>query len=573
MSSKQTLLCGLAREESNFNSPFHAFPKQAADAGFVVDWSADFGSMSANGDASTAEATAAPEPPPVGPQGEQGGDQGGGQSWPQDKGVQPSGDTSTCTQDREPTAPGDEVSSWETSTNPILHPSVTGGEEDEIGQGDLGYGRMGQEDRRKSTPGLIFTNEFGEEIEDSTGDRADKWSRSLDGSGSEYETAEEWGDGGQGGGWVSADDEPSYEDYGPLSASEEQGDRATSDPQTISPESDNSGKEIDLTSVYKDHPQTGGQGVGQDSSAKTEVSDLGFASDPFAEPKEPDVFNSDPLQGGGAFESDPFAETQGVGAFESDPFAETQGVGAFESDCFAETQGVGVCESDPSTETQGGGAFESDPLQGGGAFDTDPFAESQGGGAFDVDPFAESQGGGAFESDPLQGGAFDTDPFAETQGGGAFDAGPLQGGGAFDTDPFAETPFGNKGGDFEIDPFAETSGQGGDAVNTEAPSGWDTDPFANSCPPASSRTENPASITSSWQDVSQSGFDSSVTQHNFICGTAAEGKKEVNMPITHKEPENSDMSEDEAANRRFGKLYQELDTEKEEVFTFLPLSI
>ncbi|KAM6919112.1 amphiphysin-like [Xenentodon cancila] len=82
-----------------------------ADPGFVVDWSADFGSISADGDADlTAEAPAAPEPSTVAPQGEQEGNQGGGQGWSQDKGLQPGGGTSspTCTQDSEPTAAGDE---------------------------------------------------------------------------------------------------------------------------------------------------------------------------------------------------------------------------------------------------------------------------------------------------------------------------------------------------------------------------------------------------------------------------------------------------------------------------------
>ncbi|XP_061589050.1 amphiphysin isoform X6 [Cololabis saira] len=82
---------------------------QVADPGFDVDWSADFGAVSADGDADlTAQAPAAPEPSPVVPQGEQEGNQGGGQGWPRDQGLQPGGGTSTCTQDSEPTAAGDE---------------------------------------------------------------------------------------------------------------------------------------------------------------------------------------------------------------------------------------------------------------------------------------------------------------------------------------------------------------------------------------------------------------------------------------------------------------------------------
>ncbi|KAM9321736.1 amphiphysin [Pholidichthys leucotaenia] len=164
----------------------------AADSGFVVDWSADFGSMAANGDtAPGAEAPTDSGAPDAEPQGE-----GGAQSWPQAEGTQLGRDTAMPTQEREATAAEDKVSSWSYQTNP--HQSVA----EELEQGDKDWG--GQEDRRKSTPGLIFTNELGEQIEDSTEDRRDKWSRSPDGSGSEYETAEEWGDGGQGGGWDSA---------------------------------------------------------------------------------------------------------------------------------------------------------------------------------------------------------------------------------------------------------------------------------------------------------------------------------------------------------------------------------
>ncbi|XP_061589045.1 amphiphysin isoform X2 [Cololabis saira] len=552
-----------------------------ADPGFDVDWSADFGAVSADGDADlTAQAPAAPEPSPVVPQGEQEGNQGGGQGWPRDQGLQPGGGTSTCTQDSEPTAAGDEVSSWESPPNSILHPYVIGTEQEDPGQGDVGDDRTEQKDRRKSTPGLIFTNEYGEEIEDSTGDRIDKWSRSLDGSGSEYETAEEWGDGGAGGGWASADDEPSYEDCHPVSTSEEQGVGAASDCQTISLECDtahinNSGKETDPTSVCKDHLETGGQEVKRDLSSTTEAADiLGFDSDPIIETQEGDVLDKDLFAespGGGAFDTDPFAESQGGGEFDKDPFAESPGGGAFDKDPFAESPGEGAFDTDPFAESPGGGAFDTDPFaesQGGGAFDKDPFAESPGGGAFDTDPFAESQGQGVFDTGHVAESqgicALDKDPFAESPGGSVLDLDPnreTQAGIAFDSDAFADTNLENKSWGFEVDPFADTSGQS--RVSTEAKSGWDTDPFPNSYPPASTGTEVPASTTSSWEHVSQSGFDSSVTQHHFICGTA-EVKNEFHIPLTPKEPENSDMSEDEAANRRFGKLYQELDTEKEE---------
>ncbi|XP_076601985.1 amphiphysin isoform X3 [Chaetodon auriga] len=615
---------------------------QAADAGFVANWSADFGSLSSNGDTTSGAEAAA-----IGPEGTQGGGQGGAQGWPQ-----PGGDTTTPPQDSEATTAEVEVSSPDSQFNPNLNPSADRGDEDETGQADSEGDSAWQEDRRKSTPGLIFTNEYGEQIEDCTEDRQDKWSRSPDGSGSEYETAEEWGDVGQGGGWASADDEISYEDRQPVNASEGWGSgcdgveqvlpKSSEADRNCSAEEELPGKQTNLTSVCREYSESAGeqdkqaftletQGGGAfDSGPFAETQTGGaFDSDPFVETQTGGAFDSDPFaetQTGGAFDCDTFAETQGGGTFDCDPFVETQGVGAFDSDPLSETQGGGVFDSDPSAETQGGGAFNSDPFaetQGGGVFDSDPFAEIQGGGAFDSDPFAETQGGGVFDSDPLaetQGGGafdsdpfaetqgsgvFDSDPFAETQGGGAFDSDPFaetQGGGAFDSDPFAETqgsgvfdsdPFAETqgGGAFDSDPFAETQGggafnsdpfaktQGGGAfesdpfaerqfgdkgggegrvVATEDGNGWDTDPFANSFPAASN--------TTSRQEVSDSsGFNSSIAQRNSAPVSAAEEIKDVNIPRIHKEPENSDMSEDEAANRRFGKLYQELDTEKEEV--------
>ncbi|XP_070831285.1 amphiphysin isoform X3 [Chaetodon trifascialis] len=571
----------------------------AADAGFVANWSADFGSLSSNGDTTSGAEAAA-----IGPEGTQGGAQGGAQGWPQ-----PGGDTTTPPKDSEAaTATEVEVSSPDSQSNPNLNPSADRGDEDETGQADSEGESAWQDNRRKSTPGLIFTNEYGEQIEDCTEDRQDKWSRSPDGSGSEYETAEEWGDGVQGGGWASADDEISYEDRHPVNDSEGWGSgcdgaeqalpRSSEADRNCSAEEELPGKQTNLTSVS--YSESAGEQDKQSFTSKTQGGGA-FDSDPFAETQGGGAFDSDPFaetQGGGAFDSDPFAETQGGGAFDSVPSAETQVGGTFDSDPLAETQGGGAFDSDPFAETQGGGAFDSDPFaetQGGGAFDSDPFAETQGGGAFDSDPFAETQGrevfdsvpsaetqgGGALDSDPFAetegGGVFDSDPFAETQGGGAFDSDPFaetQGGGVFDSDPFAET---EGGGVFDSDPFAETEGGGvfdsdpfaerqfgdkgggeGRVVATGGGNGWDTDPFANSFPGVSNTTSS--------QEISDSsGFNSSIAQRNSAPVSAAEEIKDVNVPRIHKEPENSDMSEDEAANRRFGKLYQELDTEKEEV--------
>ncbi|XP_030607164.1 amphiphysin isoform X2 [Archocentrus centrarchus] len=78
----------------------------AADGGFVADWSADFGSVSANGEAASgAEDLAAPGGPAVGQEGAQGGTQG----WPQGEDTQLGGDTTTPIQDIEATTAEDEV--------------------------------------------------------------------------------------------------------------------------------------------------------------------------------------------------------------------------------------------------------------------------------------------------------------------------------------------------------------------------------------------------------------------------------------------------------------------------------
>ncbi|KAF3698477.1 Amphiphysin [Channa argus] len=79
---------------------------QAADAGFVADWSADFGAESTNGDAASgAESPALPGGPTEGSEGAQFGAQG----WPQEDGWQQGGDTAISPLDTDPaTAAKDE---------------------------------------------------------------------------------------------------------------------------------------------------------------------------------------------------------------------------------------------------------------------------------------------------------------------------------------------------------------------------------------------------------------------------------------------------------------------------------
>lgn len=364
---------------SHLNCSFPDFSKQA---GFVADWSADFGSVSVNGDAASgAEVQTAPMDPSEGSEGAE----GEAQDLPHADAWQTIEDRASSPQDREAATAADaEVRNWESQPNPILHLC----EDDEAEKAGSEDDVAGQEGRRKSTPGLIFTNEYGEQVEDCIDAKHNKWARSSEGSVSEYETAEEWGDGGQGAGWMSADEELS--------------ENKATEPDGL--------REVKQVSTQCDK---------QDRN-----------------------------------EFDLCSETQGVAAFNSDPFAETQ---------------LGC---------------------------------------------------------------------------------------VFDRDPFAEDQFRDVGGVFE-------------GVVLVPGNGWDADPFANSFAAVGS-----ASSTMSWQEVNDSsGFETSVVQQNSASGTTAEGIKDVKVSRIHKDPENSDMSEDEAANRRFGNLYQQLDTEKEEVLNLFPFTV
>ncbi|XP_005465672.1 amphiphysin isoform X1 [Oreochromis niloticus] len=83
---------------------------QAADTGFVADWSADFGSVSANGeDSSGAEEPAILGGPTVGQEGAQEGAQGETRGWPQGEGIQPGGESTAITGDSEIAPAEDEV--------------------------------------------------------------------------------------------------------------------------------------------------------------------------------------------------------------------------------------------------------------------------------------------------------------------------------------------------------------------------------------------------------------------------------------------------------------------------------
>ncbi|XP_077367859.1 amphiphysin isoform X2 [Festucalex cinctus] len=314
-----------------------------SESGFVADWSADFASAATNGEAGAGEGAAGA------PSGVEGGDGGG------------RGDEATpppAPEDSE--AAGDEVSGRDRPSQ--SHPDLLYGVADQLeeGQAELGAGEGG---RRKSTPGLIVTNEFGERIEDGSERATDQRSGSPDGSGSEYESAEEWAGEAQ----RSRDRRPDAE-------------RSVNDEQ-----------KTDVTSA--------------DAESKDLRPGMEADSDPFAGTQK---------GGQGGFASPPFAEMQGGGTFDLDPFAHVEEGGGLGSDPFAESR-------------EGEGTFDWDPfvgLQRGGAFDSDPFAESRE-GVFNSDPFADLQGRGAFDSDPFaeapDGGAFSSDPFAQTRHGDSFD--------------------------------------------------------------------------------------------------------------------------------------------------------
>ncbi|XP_061549448.1 amphiphysin isoform X2 [Phycodurus eques] len=484
----------------------------ASESGFVADWSADFSSATSNGEAAAGEAaTGAPEGTE---QGDQGGEEDRAMSPPP---LPPSAKDSEAAED--------EVSSRDDLSE--THPNLLYAAELETGQAESEGNKPGEGVHKKSTPGLLFTDEFGKEIEDSSKCMTEKWSRSPEGSGSEYETAEEWADGVQCGGWASADDEPSRE-YHPDAKNAESlpditGSRSGAQADKSLNVEENTANVMSGNAGSRDIPTWSERQEGGvfDSDPFTETQGASkFHNNRLAETQEGVAFESDAFtetQGGGAFDSDPFAETQAGGALQSDPFAERQEEGASELDYFADIQGGGAFDSDPFAETQAGGAFQSDPfaerqeegaseldsfadIQGGGAFDSDPFAETEAGGAFQSDPFAERQEEGASELDSFAdiqgGGAFDSDPFAETEAGGALQSDPfaerqeegaseldsfadIQGGGAFDSDPFAET---EAGGALQSDPFAERQEEGASELDSFADiqggGAFDSDPFA-----------------------------------------------------------------------------------------------
>ncbi|KAL7876317.1 hypothetical protein AOLI_G00112800 [Acnodon oligacanthus] len=451
----------------------------ASDTGFTANWTADFGSAGASAEDSGAVQPAAD-----------------GQGWPPADGwpteAAPQGEATT-----------DEVRSWDMEhnpeTNPDSDPCTVGVDvaKQQLGQKVTeagcttdqcqwaeGQERLGKgeptavlEERRQSMPGIIFTNEFGQEIPEAIegsgqelytaqdGGDSSKWYLSgqtdVDGSGSEYETAEEWGDApGQNGGWISADDElDSAENEGPNTVTQE-GFADWGTTNTVSPLQEQSAP------------------AGLDFSSNTFT--VNWDQPSMAEPVKPNEVTGFVQQSSVSSTTDPTEQKESLGS-----------------------SLLNISESTLSS-----------------------------------DPFSIS------ESDP-----FGNDPFA-TSGGDPFGTG---------NDPFANT---------EKDPFGQSEAD------------------ASELPKKDASAPEEKSSKGSWQEVSgSSGFFSSDGQGDFVAGWPGEsgqtqdqfasfpGQNDIPGPKTTaaeipaglKEPENSDLSEDEVANRRYGKLYQEIDTEKDEV--------
>ncbi|KAK7159317.1 hypothetical protein R3I94_005602 [Phoxinus phoxinus] len=572
----------------------------AADAGFTANWAADFGSS-----ATTVTEESENAPPAL-----------DGQGWPPSEGWP----TEAASEPQEEVAT-DEVRAWDTENypepNPDCDPCAVGGGEakqQHPGQGQEGVeegqtdwatnqvewaeekaGCGSEETGAEETvglqpmPGIILTNEFGQVIQDATegvGGDSSRWGLSsqvdLDGSGSECETAEEWGDvPGQNGGWVSADDElESAENENPVVAPE-QGTvaqecfadwdtTADSFPKQITPADSLFGgdafaancdqpeavpcvSELENESLDELHsdPSKAGANMPQNVLDSTPSSDpFGTEGhDPFGAGNDPFAASGDDPFGTG---NDPFAtsdQDQDPSGFSgSDPFSTTgsdlfgtEGLPTespktgFDSDQFAETQskGEGQWAAEPFAAE-----FPSDPFATGG--NQDPFANE-----IPSDPFANESSGDPFTNENSQGWA-----------------------GSWESTGTQETIHERK----ESDVFDDQTGHGNGFAQWAA------------FPAPAADSEN--SSKGSWQEVSDSsGFFSSDGQGNFTAGWPGEavppqdpfaslpGPQDTSNPkgtiavdqVGHKEPENSDLSEDEVANRRYGKLYQEIDTELEEV--------
>lgn len=280
-------------------------------------------------------------------------------------------------------------------------------------------------------------------------------------------------------------------------------------------------------------------------------------NDPFGTGSDPFARSGDDPFGTG---NDPFASS------DKDPFGQcvtdTLTSSDQEPSCFSQSDPFA---SEPSDllASQGYQTTETEK----GELDSDPFAETQAGWA--SDPFVSE-----FPSD-LFATKINQDPFANSTKPDPF----VSESGA---DPFTNVDNHEWAGSCETTGTNELSGEGKDDDQSAQANGWAAFP----APPVDSES----SSKGSWQEVSDSsGFFSTDGQGTFTSGWPGEAgqtqdpfasipafDRKVTTPEAqagHKEPENSDLSEDEVANRRYGKLYQEIDTELDEVPELLALCL
>ncbi|KAJ8272686.1 hypothetical protein GJAV_G00092200 [Gymnothorax javanicus] len=501
------------------------------------DWAADFSGFAATSETAGAAAAAAGESA----EGEAKAAEG--EAWPPAEGwaqeaaaVQEAESAETAAAEAEAaeaeTVGGETVEAEVSSWNPeqILLPH-SGSAQFCLGNGGVESNRQGEElnpegeelgsvvkgeGRDKSTPGIVFTDEHGQEIQDVTegselglypsqaGAFTDGARLSSDWSGSEYETADEWAEsGGRNGGWASAEEEPEDVEGAVEGAAEQpnlegigeveepggfadwgRGDWADPFQEQAEVESSQPAKESWFQAAEPTVPVA--------ATVPTESK----AADPF---KAPNAFTNPQV--------DPFSQAVGADLvldFVSDPFADPPGVagGEWASDPFASDSNhmwpenwAPTVASDENWEFPGGSDGQSNGFAQWGAF-PDP-APSEGGEA--------SGNNGQWQEVSSNCGVFST----ASQG--------------------------------------EFTANWGDQV--QHPSAAQSD--------GSSQGEHKAGI----QEKSHPDSVPLATQS----GTQPPWMSSIGAVLAHKDTENSDLSEDEATNRRYGKLYQEVDTEKEEV--------
>uniref|UniRef100_A0A8C8C618 Amphiphysin n=1 Tax=Oncorhynchus tshawytscha TaxID=74940 RepID=A0A8C8C618_ONCTS len=510
---------------------------QAGDPSFATDWAADFGSAPAKGDSvpSATEAAAGEVPATTGQDEAQGwpaADGWGGEAGEAAAAEQPQG--------AETAAAGDEVSGWDPNPQltPNCDPCAVGGDQQaqqEPGKGppearSWGWGEAGEAGKGEAGSGDGWGTGWGAGQADSEGDEAGWRDRRKSTPG--LRITNEHGQ--------IIEDTPEGSEPGLYLIRPAGREGFSSEYETTEEWGDSVGQNGGWASTDDE----------LDSAADQGFTDRSTAQEGFADWASGD--RATPLQ-----EEKALASDAGFAADWAQPIEQAP----------TQSPETGTAFADPTSVPEQGSTGDQVIH-----FGTDPFVEIPGEGGFESDPFAETPGG--FASDPFAetrreggGGDFVSDPFAETHVGGGFESGP-----------FAVTQGGGGEVRFATDPFAETTGEVG--------AGWAADPFANNgsvqwagFPAPSAETGGATTDSGSWQEVSDSsgffssGGDGSQAGDLFASfpGPRSEAvAKEGVVRRAHKEPDNSDLSEDEVANRRYGKLYQEIDTEKEEVPDFLP---